>query len=297
MLLLVALGLGAAVLYGASDFFGASATRRHHLITATTVNYAFALVLVAAALPFFGGSWTSRGNLAGAIAGALAVLGLIAFYGVLAIGPMSLLSPLIALIQSAVPVAIAASTGQGLTVVAWIAVVVAVVAILLLSPPPRPGRDRISARGAALALFSGLTLGGSLVALDAAPHDSGVVPAFWEIAVGLAILCVFLLLVRRLRGRAAWLSLLEPDAGTARTITARRAWIEAAAAGLLAGVADIFVVTGLHIGNLAVVAVLVALYPVLTVILAATVLKERMKPLQFVGIGLAIGASLLFTAA
>ncbi|MDQ1572261.1 MAG: hypothetical protein QOF79_2935 [Actinomycetota bacterium] len=296
MLLIVALGLGAAVLYGASDFFGASAARRHHLINATTLNYAVAMVLLIVALPILGGTWSATANWAGSVAGALAVLGLISFYGVLAIGPMSLLSPLIALVQSAVPVAVAAFTGQGLNLTAWIAIAIAVVAILLLSPPPKLGRDHVSLRGAGLAIFSGLTLGASLVALDFAPENSGVIPAFWEIAVGLVILLLLLLAVRLFRGRAAWMSLLEPEVETASGLSSRRAWIEAAAAGLLAGVANIFVVTGLHVGNLAVIAVLIALYPVLTVILAATVLKERMTPLQFVGIGLAIGASLLFTA-
>jgi drug/metabolite transporter (DMT)-like permease len=45
-----------------------------------------------------------------------------------------------------------------------------------------------------------------------------------------------------------------------------------------------------------VVSVLVALYPVLTVILAATILKERMSRLQVVAVGLVIAASLLFSA-
>ena len=44
--------------------------------------------------------------------------------------------------------------------------------------------------------------------------------------------------------------------------------------------ADAFIVIALHVGNLAIVSVLVALYPVLTVILAATILKERMTKLQ-----------------
>jgi len=55
-------------------------------------------------------------------------------------------------------------------------------------------------------------------------------------------------------------------------------------------------VIALHIGNLAIVSVLVALYPVLTVILAATVLKERMTKLQIVAVGLVIVASLLFSS-
>lgn len=300
MLLLVVIGLGAAIIYGASDFFGASAARRHNLITASTVNYAVAAVLVAVALPVLGGVWSAAANWAGIVAGAVALVGLVTFYGVLAIGPMSLLSPLIALVQSAVPVAFAAATGQPLSLVAWIAIVIAIAGVLLISPPPKPGRDRISARGLALALLSGLTLGASLIALDFAPDDSGIIPAFWDIIVGLALLLVLLTVIRvlrRTRGSIGWLAMFDPPSDAAKTMTARRGWVAAISAGLLVGVADILLITGLHVGNLAVVAVLLALYPVPTVILAATVLKERMRPLQFVGVALAIGASLLFTIA
>jgi drug/metabolite transporter (DMT)-like permease len=297
MLLVVVLGLGAAAVYGASDFLGASAARRHNLISATALNYSFALVLVLVALPFVGGTWSASADAAGSVAGILATVGLIAFYGVLAIGPMSVLSPVIALIQSVVPVAIAALTGQGLSVIAWIAVGIAIVAILLLSPPSRAGRDRISPAAGALATLSGLALGGSLIALDLAPKDSGIVSAFWEIAVGLVLLLVLIPVTRAMRGRVMWVSALEPDAGIASGISSRRGWAEAAGSGLLAGVADIMIVSGLHLGNLGVIAVLVSLYPISTVILAGAVLKERIAPLQFVGIGLAIGASLLFTAA
>jgi len=50
-------------------------------------------------------------------------------------------------------------------------------------------------------------------------------------------------------------------------------------------------VTGLHLGELAVMGVLNALYPLGTVILAFIVLKERLSVLQFAGIALALGAS------
>jgi drug/metabolite transporter (DMT)-like permease len=293
MLIIVAVSLGAAVVYGASDFLGGSAARRLHLIRATTLNYAVATVVVLGALVVIGGAWTERAGWTGGIAGLLAIAGLIAFYAVLAIGPMSLLSPIIALVESVVPVAVAASTGQGLSGTAWLAIGIAVVAIILMSPPPRPGRDRISARGAALALFSGLTLGGALVALDFAPKDSGVVPAFWEIATGLVVLLALLLVIRVAGSRLRWLSVFEPaDPGT---LSARRAWFESAGSGLLVGIANCLIVIGFHLGNLAVVAVLVGLYPVITVILAATVLKEKMSVLQFVGIGLVIVASLLLS--
>jgi len=112
VLIVVVLALGAAAVYGASDFFGAFAARRIHLVTATLFNYAVATVVILPAILIVGGVWSSGAMWSGVVCGTLAVFGLLAFYGVLAIGPMSLLSPLIALIQSVVPVAIAALTGR-----------------------------------------------------------------------------------------------------------------------------------------------------------------------------------------
>jgi drug/metabolite transporter (DMT)-like permease len=295
MFVVVALGLGAAAVYGASDFFGASAARRLNLVSATAFNYAVAMVVSIIGVLVVGGAWSDRAAWAGVITGVLAVIGLLAFYGVMAIGPMSVLSPVIALIQSAVPVTVAAVTGQALNPIGWFAVGLAVVAILLLSPPPRRGGQRISPRAAVLAILSGLTLGASMVALDTAPANSGVVPALWEITSGLVVLLI-LLGIRALRPRARWLGMFEPTSVGGNLISARRAWTEAGASGILTGFADCLIVIALHVGNLAVVSILVALYPVVTIILAATVLKERIGRLQYVGIALVIVASLLLTA-
>ncbi len=159
MLIVVVLALGAAAVYGASDFFGAFAARRIHLVTATLFNYAVASVLIVVAVFLVGGVWSNGALWTGVLCGTLAVFGLLAFYGVLAIGPMSLLSPLIALIQSVVPVAIAAVTGQGLSVLGWVAIGIGIVALLLLAPAPKRGQEHISLRGALLAVASGLLLG------------------------------------------------------------------------------------------------------------------------------------------
>jgi drug/metabolite transporter (DMT)-like permease len=296
VLIVVVLALGAAAVYGASDFFGAFAARRIHLVTATLFNYAVASVIIVPAVFIVGGAWSSGALSTGVLCGTLAVFGLLAFYGVLAIGPMSLLSPLIALIQSIVPVAIAAVTGQGLSVVGWVAIGIGVVALLLLAPAPKRGQEHISLRGALLAVASGLLLGASLIVLDFAPKDSGVIPAMWEILTGTAILALAWLVLRALGSRASALSFLQPGADAVRTLPRQRAWLAAALSGVLVAFADTFIVLALHLGNLAVVSVLTSLYPVVTVILAATVLKERMTKLQFVAVGLVIAASLLFSA-
>ncbi|HEY5230807.1 MAG TPA: DMT family transporter [Galbitalea sp.] len=296
MLIVVVLALGAAAVYGASDFFGGFAARRIHLVTATLFNYAVATLVILPGLLLVGGAWSSGAMWSGVVCGALAVFGLLAFYGVLAIGPMSLLSPLIALIQSIVPVAVAAATGQGLSVLGWIAIGIGIVAILLLAPAPRRGQEHISLRGGLLAVASGLLLGASLIVLDLAPKNSGIVPALWEIVTGTGILALAWLVLRTLGTRGPTLSFLQPSAEAVRTLSNRRAWLAAAGSGILVAFADTFIVIALHLGNLAVVSVLTSLYPVVTVILAATLLKERMTRLQFVAVGLVIAASLLFSA-
>jgi drug/metabolite transporter (DMT)-like permease len=296
VLIVVVLALGAAAVYGASDFFGAFAARRIHLVTATLFNYAVAAVVIVPLVFVVGGAWSNGALWTGVLCGTLAVFGLLAFYGVLAIGPMSLLSPLIALIQSVVPVAIAAVTGQGLSVIGWVAIGIGVVALILLAPAPKRGQEHISLRGGLLAVASGVLLGASLIVLDLAPKDSGVIPAMWEIVSGTVILAMVWLVLRALGPRASALSFLQPGPDAVRTLSSRRAWLAAAISGLLVAFADTFIVLALHLGNLAVVAVLTALYPVVTVILAATLLKERMTRLQFVAVGLVIAASLLFSA-
>ena len=296
MLIVVLLALGAAGVYGASDFFGAFAARRIHLVTATLFNYAVALVIIVPAVLVVGGVWSPTAALAGVLCGSLAAFGLLTFYGVLAIGPMSLLSPLIALIQSVVPIAFAVATGQRLNLVGWIAIAIGIVALVLLAPAPRHGGAHISLRGALFSVASGLLLGASLIVLNYAPKDSGVVPAVWEILTGTAILALAWLVLRILGPRATALAFLQPGAEAVRTLSSRRAWQAGAFSGVLVAIADTFIVLALHRGNLAVVAVLVALYPVVTVILAATVLKERMSRLQYVAVALVIVASLLFSA-
>jgi drug/metabolite transporter (DMT)-like permease len=295
VLIVVVLALGAAAVYGASDFFGAFAARRIPLVTATLFNYAVATVVILPAVLIVGGVWSMGALWSGVLCGTLAVFGLLAFYGVLAIGPMSLLSPLIALIQSIVPVAIAAATGQGLSIIGWIAIGIGIVALLLLAPAPKRGQEHISLRAGLLAVASGLLLGASLIALDFAPKNSGVVPALWEIMTGTAILAIVWLVLRAVGSRAT-LSFLQPGPDAVRTLSSRRAWIAAAFSGALVAFADTFIVLALHLGNLAVVSVLTSLYPVVTVILAAALLKERMTKLQFVAVALVIAASLLFSA-
>jgi drug/metabolite transporter (DMT)-like permease len=65
----------------------------------------------------------------------------------------------------------------------------------------------------------------------------------------------------------------------------------ALACGVADAAANGLILTGLRLGELSVMSVLVALYPAGTIVLAAVVLKERIAPLQIVGLVLAIAAA------
>jgi len=299
--IVVALALAASLFYGASDFLGAFTARRLTVLKTSTMVYLAATIVATVVLFLLNWEYSDQALWAGVIAGALATVGMVTFYAALAIGPMSLLAPLIALIQTAIPVVVAATTGQSLSPMAWVAVGLALIATTLISVPARtesgaPALERITARGGLLALASGVTLGLSVVSLDTAPAASGVFPAFLDLAVGLVLLLP-LLAVRRFRTSDDWLN--GTKAAPASTSIAPpapagvRTWVLSALGGVLLGVGNILLVLALHSGNLAVVAVLVSLYPLATVVLAWFVLKERLSIIQFLGVALAITAAVL----
>jgi drug/metabolite transporter (DMT)-like permease len=69
------------------------------------------------------------------------------------------------------------------------------------------------------------------------------------------------------------------------------------ACGTLDMSANILYVLAAHSGLLAIVAVLTSLYPAATVALAAIVLRERLRALQWVGVALALGGAVAIAAA
>lgn len=299
--LVVILGLAASLFYGASDFLGALSARRLTVLKASVAIYVAATAVVGVALFVTPWSFSGQALWAGSVAGAFAAVGMVTFYAALAIGPMSLLAPLISLIQTAIPVVVAAAIGQSLPPVAWIAVAIAILATMLISVPAGATVERISERGGLLALVSGVALGLSVVSLDNAPPASGLFPAFLDVGVGLLVIAP-LLVVRRLRTGDGWLQGSrgdggEPDRGPDREPAGARIWAMTAIAGGLLGIGNIVLVIALHTGNLAVVAVLVSLYPLATVLLAWVVLKERISLVQFLGVTLAITAAVMLGVA
>jgi drug/metabolite transporter (DMT)-like permease len=64
----------------------------------------------------------------------------------------------------------------------------------------------------------------------------------------------------------------------------------AIACGAVDAIANVGLLIGLRLGELSIMSVLTALYPAGTIILAAIVLRERIAPVQYVGLVLALVA-------
>ena len=71
----------------------------------------------------------------------------------------------------------------------------------------------------------------------------------------------------------------------------------ALACGVADAAANGLILAGLRLGELSVTSVLTALYPAGTIILASIVLKERIAPLQAVGLVLALAAAAMLSLA
>lgn len=297
VILTVTLALACSLAYGVSDFLGAVGTRRLQVLPGTTLIYVFALVTIIAALPIMGGEWSTESVVWGAVAGVAAIGGFLFFYAALAAGPINLAAPLIAVLGALVPVTIAIVLGEQLKPLAWVAVVLALSGAGLISVT-RAGAPRgIPRKTLLLAVLAGVFLGLSIVALDQPAVESGVTAAVVEIAVGVVLLGALLLLVRVSAAIRRGMSVLDEDHDPAVLPTHLRARIAAVAGGVLLGVANALLLAALQSGTLAVVSVLVGLYPVATIVLARIVYGEKLTWVQLGGVVLAIGATVLLAVA
>jgi drug/metabolite transporter (DMT)-like permease len=279
------LGLLSAVVYGSADFFGGVAARRIGPVRTTAVGAVSGLLLLLFSLPIAGGVWSPAALGWGALSGVVGAVAVGLLYACLAIGPMSILSPLTAVVSALVPMTWGLLGGDRFGVVGYVALGLALIAVVLVGFVPEKNAVRPSARALLMAVAAGTMIGVFLILLDQTPSDSGVVPLLANRAVNGAVMwALVVVLVLRSRRRA------EVDA---RVRLEPRGTVIAAAGGALDASANLLILLGLRLGDLTTMSVLVALYPAGTILLAAIVLRERVAPVQWVGLVLAVGAAAL----
>jgi drug/metabolite transporter (DMT)-like permease len=262
--------LGAAS-WGVGDFLGGLAARRVHVLTVVVVSQATGLVGAAAWMLAAGDPRPELGDLLPALgAGACGVLGLVALYRGMAVGAMGIVAPISAA-SPVVPLAVDLAQGTTPSSLQWLGIAFVLVGIMFLAREPI-GNARLAA-GVGLALLAALAFGLFYVGLDAAADAS--VP--WTIlAIRSAATAVVLLLAL-----SASVT-LRPPARLLPTIVA---------VGVFDTLANVLVAFATTRGSAGVVAVLSALYPVATVVLARALLGEQLSLGRRMGGALALAGA------
>lgn len=288
-MLTVLLGLVTSLTYGFADFFGAIAAKKITAVTVTFVSGVSGLVLLLLASQFMGADFSPDAVFWGLLAGLGSAVAMSALYAALAIGPISIMSPLTAVMSAIVPLIVGFALGERFNWLGWVALGVILIAVVLVGFVPGENVRLPSLRGLIIGLIAGGGIGFVLICLDQSPADSGLAPIILMRAVAASLLGLYTLLVW-MRSRAKTVS-GQPGAA------AGRVWLAVVVAGLFDANANICFTLATRSGTLSVVSVLTALYPVGTIILARFVLKERIARGQLIGIALAIGASALLALA
>jgi drug/metabolite transporter (DMT)-like permease len=262
--------------YGAADFCAGVGSRRlaPGPVAVMVQIAAFVAALVGVALLPGDGPGASA-LVWGALAGIGSGVGTMALYRGFAVGAMSPVATSSAVIAAVLPAVVGLVTGDRLSLLVAVGILLALPAIALVSWSGGTAAGSRLGPGLFYGAIAGAGFGWLFIAFDRAGTAAGAWPLLPSTAVGLLVVLPF--------GRGAG----RPDASW------RGPALLAAAAGLLAGVSNLLFLRAAGVGQLTVVAVLTSLYPASTVVLARVLLHERWTKVQVVGLVISAGAVVL----
>jgi drug/metabolite transporter (DMT)-like permease len=276
----IVLGMGAALCWGLADFLGGLRTRSLSLATVLAVSQVTGLVAVAIVVIAGGISSPDSGDLVPAvIAGVSQLVGIAALYRALAIGTMSVISPISASGAAALPVVVGVAGGESPAALQIAGMGAAFAGVALATRTQASSGGSASREALVLSGVAALGFGGFFVGMDAAVEDS---EPFWALLAARATAVVVLAVV---------VLALRQRIGADRDVLPSLALI-----GLLDVGANACFALGTDTGLLSIVAVLASLYPVTTVVLARAMLGERLQPIQTAGVALALAGVALIAS-
>lgn len=257
------------------------------------VSYPIAMVALAVIAAVVGGDISQGAVLWGVLCGVSQAFGVWWFYAALGSGPISVVSPLTAILVAALPVGVGLALGERPGVIAAVGVVVALVAVVLVSrettdePLARRATDtdeddvkehRFTAKVAWLTVGSGLAFGLNFVLIDQAPVEARLWPLVFARASATVLVVVIAAMSRN----------LHPPSGTPLKLAVLAAFLDVGA--------NIAMLLALQASLLSLAGVLMSLYPAATVLLAILVLRERVSRWQAAGMVLALAAVAMIAA-
>ena len=270
----VILALLSSLVWGLSDFLGGTLSKKRKAIAVIGGSQSFGLIFVSLlAIAFQTWTWNQSVWINGAIAGAMGLFGLVCFYTALATGQMGIVAPISSL-SAVVPVTIGLVQGEQPSTMQLAGIVVALIGVILASGPELNGK--VDPRPVLLALFAAVTFGFCVYFMARGARINPTMTVTAMRAVQVAIVIMLFLAIRNLGG------LVKRDIPMLATIGASDAG------------ANVLYTFAASLGLLSVVSVLGSLYPIVTVLLAWWIHKERLMRVQYIGIAITFsGVALL----
>ncbi|MEU5954299.1 DMT family transporter [Streptomyces sp. NPDC047525] len=281
--------LATSLMYGLADFGGGLLTRRIPALTVVVASQTIAVTVLGVIVVATGG-WTEWGpQLWFAVAaGLLGPVAMLAFYKALAIGPMSVVSPL-ASVGVVVPVAVGLFLGERPGVPQFAGLTVAIVGIVLAGGPELRGAP-VQRQAVLLTLLAAFGFGAVLALIsEASSNLTGLFLALFvqrvtNVAAG---------------GAALFVSVQRGGAALPEGMGMGVLWAALPALAFV-GLADV-AANGTYSmaaqnGPVTLAAVLSSTYPVITALAARAVLKERLRGVQAAGAGLALVGTVLLAS-
>ncbi len=278
----VVLGLASAAAWGSADFSGGLAGRRGPLFGVVFFSQILGLVVALGVAAVRGEVTPTSADVGIAIVGGiLGGVGIAALYGGLAAGRMGVVAPISGVLSAVVPVT-AGILLQGLPgPAALIGIVLALVAVVLVSSAPGSSTNASLGRFGRLpadvpiAIVAGTSLGLLNLVISRLSPGSVFAPlVIMRLVEGLLIGTVILAIRRPWR-------------------VPRGIWPLVLIAGGLDMAGNGLFVLAAQAGRLDIAAILSSLYPVATLILAAAVLKEKIAGIHALGVVAAVAAIVL----
>ena len=267
------LAILSSLMWGTSDFLGGVTSRRLPALAVYGLSQAVGFLALVAVATVVGGWSADPGYWPWAIGSSvLGMIGMLAFYQALSIGPMGIVSPLVAL-SVLVPVAVSLLRGELPAAIQVLGIILAISGILLASGPELSGAE--TAKPLILAGVAALAFGGMFVLMAEGSKVDPLMTMTGMRVTTVAMFSVILLVARNLGG--------------ARPADA----LPLAAIGVLDAAANVTFGYATTMGLLSTTAVLGDLYPVVTAVLAAIILRERLRPVQYAGVVVALGGVLM----
>ncbi len=271
-------GLLSAVFYGSGDFTGGFNSKNNSLHAVVIVSQSTGLILYLVLAVISGETMPPFEDLVySAIGGMIGLIGLLALYRSLSLGHMGITAPIAGVITAALPVVFTAISRGLPDMLTLIGFAIGLVAVWLVAQSPTSGH--VDRRAILLPVIAGTGFGIAFLFFVRGSENATFFPLAAARTTTVTLTSLFVLIARK-----------------PFKIDSRRSLPLIMVGGMLDSGGNAFFVTAAQLGRPDVAAVLSSMYPAATIALAALILKERIRRVQWIGIAAALIAIVLIVA-